>query len=40
MATNTPNLNLILPDYADKADIGVVNDNFKKIDDFSGGGKD
>lgn len=39
MATQTPNLNLVLPDYADKADIGVVNDNFKKIDDFSGGGK-
>lgn len=39
MATQTPNLNLVLPDYADKADIGVVNDNFKKIDNFSGGGK-
>lgn len=39
MATQTPNLNLVLPDYADKADVGVINDNFKKIDNFSGGGK-
>lgn len=39
MATQTPNLNLVLPDYSDKADVGVINDNFKKIDNFSGGGK-
>lgn len=39
MATQTPNLNLVLPDYSDKADVGVLNENFKKIDNFSGGGK-
>lgn len=38
-ATYTSNLNLKLPEYTDTADVGDLNDNFKKIDDFSGGGK-
>lgn len=32
MATNTPNINLVKPDYTDNADIGVVNANSDKID--------
>lgn len=38
MATSTPNLNLILPDYSDKADISVLNDNFQKIDEYCANG--
>lgn len=32
MATVTNNIKLILPGYADTAEIGVLNDNFVKID--------
>lgn len=38
MATSTSNLNLILPDYSDKADISVLNDNFQKIDEYCANG--
>ena len=38
MATLTPNLNLILPDYSDKADISVLNGNFQKIDEYCANG--
>ena len=41
MATLTPNLKLVLPDYSDQADIKVFNDNFRKIDEhyIEGGGE-
>ena len=39
MASYTRNLNLKLPAYSDTADIKDMNDNFEKIDEFSGGGK-
>ena len=32
MATQTPNYNLIKPDYADPVDVDVLNDNADLID--------
>ena len=32
MATTTANLGLTKPDYTEKADIAVINDNMDKID--------
>ena len=38
MATNTNNLNLVLPEYGDSADVSVLNSNFQKIDNAFGSG--
>lgn len=38
MATNTKNLNLVLPGYSDNADISVLSSNFQKVDDAFGSG--